>query len=140
MEKQAWIIVADRKNMETCAKLGIYGLNHGSQLSKMQVGDKLIAYIRKETTFSGIGEVTKEYYLDNKAVFDGGLFPNRVGIKLDLLPTEKAVNAWSLTDNLEFSRGKLHWQGALAGGMRKIPFADYKKIADALSQEMATTR
>ena len=41
MEKQAWIIVADRKNMETCAKLGIYGLKHGPQLLKMQVGDKL---------------------------------------------------------------------------------------------------
>jgi|GEM_PF-5267182 len=139
-EPQAWIIVADRTNMETCTKLGIYGLNHGSQLTKMKVGDKLVAYIRKETTFSGVGEVTKEYYLDNKQVFEGGLFPNRVGIKLNLLPKEKAINAWGMTDNLEFSNGKLNWQGALAGGMRKIPLSDYKKIEAALSQQMATTR
>lgn len=139
-EPQAWIIVADRTNMETCAKLGIYGLNHGSQLSKMKVGDKLVAYIRKETTFSGIGEVTKEYYLDNKPAFEGGLFPNRVGIKLNLLPESKAVSAWSLTDNLEFSKGKLHWQGALAGGMRRIPLADYEKIASTLSEKMANVR
>ncbi len=126
--------------MEACANIGVYGLNHGSQLSKMRVGDKLVAYIRKETTFSGIGEVTKEYYLDDKPAFEGGLFPNRVGIKLELFPQDNAINAWSLTDNLEFSQGKLQWQGALAGGMRKIPFADYKKIADALSQAAVTAR
>ncbi|MBY0404661.1 MAG: hypothetical protein K2X66_12230 [Cyanobacteria bacterium] len=131
--KTAWIIVADRFNMERCAEHGVYGLNHGSQLPKMQVGDKLIAYIRKEITFSGVGVVTQGYYLDKSELFDGGIYPNRVGIQLTLLPESQAINCWSLTDDLEFSKGKLHWQGALAGGMRKISLADYDKIAAALA-------
>ncbi len=131
-ELQAWIIVADRSNMGRCAEFGVFGLNSGSQLPKMNVGDKIVAYIRKEVTFSGIGEVTKPYYVDNKSLFDGGLFPNRVGIKLRLLPEEDAINVWKLVDDLEFSKGKLHWQGALAGGMRKIPMTDFKKIESEL--------
>jgi predicted RNA-binding protein len=139
-EQQAWIIVADRTNMETCSKVGVYGLNSGSQLPKMKVGDKLVAYIRKETTFAGVGEVTKEYYLDNKPLFEGGLFPNRVGIKLELLPKDKSVNCWSLTDDLEFSKGKLQWQGALAGGMRRIPMSDYQAIEKAIEQQFSSIR
>lgn len=136
-ETQAWIIVADRKNMEHCAQHGVYGLNHGSQLPKMKLGDKLIAYIRKETTFSGIGQVTREFYLDNKVLFEGGVFPNRIGITLELFPEKHAVNCWSLTDELEFSKGKLNWQGALAGGVRKIPLSDYEKIASVLSEKVS---
>lgn len=131
-EEQAWIIVADRTNMELCAELGVFGLNSGSQLPKIDVGDKLIAYIRKEVTFSGIGEVTNPYYIEDKQLFEGGLFPNRVGIRLKLLPKDQAVNVWKLVDELEFSKGKLNWQGALAGGMRKIPMADFRKIESEL--------
>lgn len=135
-ETQAWIIVANRKNMEKCARERVYGLNHGSQLPKFKIGDKLIAYIKGETTFGGLGEVTKEYYLDDKPLFEGGLFPNRIGIKLDLYPESSSVNVWNVTDELDFSKGKLHWQAGLVSGLRRISLEDYKRIQSSLEKKV----
>lgn len=131
--KQAWLIVADRQNMEIVSKEGAFGINRPYVLPRVKKGDFIVAYIKKETTFSGIGEVIQEYYMDDKKLFEGGLYPDRIGVKLNLVPSYKAINAWKLVDELNFSKGKLHWQGALAGGIRQIPVDDFNKIKKALN-------
>ncbi|MDD3014369.1 MAG: EVE domain-containing protein [Candidatus Gastranaerophilales bacterium] len=131
--KNAWIIVANRENMSRVAMYGVFGLNRCYILPKVRVGDYLVAYIKKEVSFSGIGQVTKEYYLDDTPIFDGGLFPDRIGVSLQLLPAKNSINAWKVVDELEFSKGKMGWQGSLVGGIRKIPVEDFKIIQKNLN-------
>lgn len=135
-EKQAWIIVANRENMEKVAKVGVFGNNHAALLPKMQVGDKVVAYIKKpEMAFSGIGEITQPYYIDDKSIFEGGLFHNRIGLNLKLLPENAATPMAKLVNDLEFSRGKKMWQGKIAGGVAQISMADFQKIESSITAQ-----
>ena len=118
--------------MEKCAELKTYGLNHGSRMAGMKVGDKLIAYIRKEVAFGGTGEVLKPYYIDNEEIFEGGIFPHRVGVELQLVPKSDTVNVWGLVEGLDFAPNKQNWQSAIVGGIKKIPMKDFETIKSAL--------
>lgn len=131
---QAWIIVADRSNMERCAKQGVFGLNKKGSLDKMKVGDRLIAYIRGEKKIAGLGYVTEPYYLDDQPLFDGDLFPDRVGIKLDLLPPNQSKDIAMFLHDLKFPSNKNFWQASLAGGLRLVPMDDFYTFERGLYQ------
>ncbi len=130
----AWIIVADRANMERCAKHGVFGLNAKAMLEKMRPGERLVAYLRGEKVFGGLGSITEPYYLDDKPLFEGGLYPDRIGIKLELLPKERSLDVWSVIDELDFASNKVNWWASLVGGVRRIPVSDYEKIAARFGQ------
>jgi len=132
-EPQAWIIVANRPNMERCAKLGVFGLTRQELLSKVAIGDHIVAYILREIVFSGIGKVTQEHYLDDIKLFEGGLYPERIGIELKLLPAAKSLNVWDVIGDLAFASNKIKWPASLAGGIRRIPLADFELIAKRLN-------
>lgn len=132
-ETQAWIIVADRSNMEHVAKHGVFGLNQKSVLGRVRGGDKLVAYIRGEKVFAGLGEVTKGHYLDDDPIFDGGLFPERIGVHLTVLPPSESKDIWYFLDDLRFPSDKTRWSASLVGGIRRIPMEDYALFASKLS-------
>ncbi len=130
--QSAWIIVADRQNMERCAEHGVFGLNAKGVLVKMAPGDPLIGYIRGEKVFGAIGKVTKPYFLDDEKLFEGGLYPDRVGIELEVFSEGKGVDVWSIIDDLDFASNKVNWWASLVGGVRRLPMSDYVKIEKAL--------
>lgn len=131
-EQSAWIIVADRKNMERCAKHGVFGLSAKGVLLKMTPGDCVVGYIRGEKVFGAIGKVTKPYYLDDEQLFEGGLYPDRIGIELTVFPEGKGVDVWAIIDTLDFASNKVNWWASLVGGVRRIPMSDFSKIESSL--------
>jgi hypothetical protein len=136
--RSAWIIVADRQNMLRCAKHGVFGLNAKGVLLKMAPGDLLVGYIRGEKVFGAIGKVTKPYFLDDERLFEGGLYPDRVGIELEVFPETNCVDVWSLIDELDFASNKVNWWASLVGGGRRIPLTDQAKIERALRGAVAS--
>jgi len=90
--QQAWIIVAGPDSVKVCAKKGLFGLNGKGPLPRVKVGDRLVVYIRGDKVFAGVGVVTEPYFMDDEPVFPGGLYPDRIGITLDLLPPEKRLD------------------------------------------------
>lgn len=135
MSKQhAWVISADRKSLEHCAKIGVFGLKSPGELKKVKAGDMLIAYVSKEKIFGGIGKVTKDYYPDDKEIFPWGLYPDRIGIDLHLVPPDKAVNIWDVIDELSFipKEGQAYWAVYFRSGFREITSKDFEKISTHL--------
>lgn len=129
----AWLMVATRDNLEKCKQHGVFGLNAKGQLGKVKAGDKLLAYVKGEKTIAGVGEITKEHFLDDLELFEGGLFPERIGIRLDVVPQEKALDVWEIVDRLAFPTDKFNWMGSLVGGFRRIPMADYELCSGLLA-------
>lgn len=123
--EQAWIIVANRENMARVALKGVFGLNTKSVLSKVQPGDNVVAYVKGEKMFAGLGEVTEGYYMDDEPLFDGGLFPDRFGLSLTLLPEAQWKDIWWFLDDLEFPSDKARWSASLVGGIRRISMKDF---------------
>jgi predicted RNA-binding protein len=138
--QQAWIIVASRHNMGICADKGVFGLNSKGVMGRMQPGDRLVAYIKGEKTLSGLGTVTQAHYLDDEPLFEGGLFHERIGIELKLLPPEKGIDIWLLVDQLDFVVNKMNWQATLVSGIKQIPMSDFRKIEAALAKGTTSKR
>ena len=137
---QAWIIVASPESVEVCAGRGLFGLNGKGPLPRVAVGDRLVAYIRGDKVFAGLGVVTEPYFMDDEPVFPGGLYPDRIGIKLDLLPPERRLDIWNFLDELTFPADKGRWQASLVGGIRQIPMSDYKVFEEGLGVNPANIR
>ncbi len=129
---QAWIIVASPESIEVCAKRGLFGLNGRGPLPRVRAGDRLVAYIRGDKVFAGVGVVTEPYFMDDEPVFPGGLYPDRIGIKLDLLPPERRLDIWNFLDELTFPSDKGRWHASLVGGIRQIPISDYEVFEEGL--------
>lgn len=132
--RQAWIIVADRSNMTRVANSGVFGLNTRGPLPRVKIGDFLVAYIRGEKAFSGLGRVTQEHFTDKNPIFDRGVFPERIGVKLDLLPATESKDIWWFLDDLKFPSDKARWSASLIGGIRQIPLEDYQLFAAQLDR------
>jgi hypothetical protein len=124
--EQAWIVVASRENMARVAEQGVFGLNTRSVLQKVAPGDGVVAYIKGEKAFAGLGSVTEGYYMDDAPLFEGGLFPDRFGLKLELLPPEQWKDIWWFLDDLEFPSDKTRWSASLVGGIRRISLHDFE--------------
>lgn len=125
-QPQAWIIVANRSNMERVAQQGVFGLSHKGPMAKVKVGDRLVAYIRGEKVFAGLGTVTEPYYLDDQPIFDGGLYPDRIGVTLEVRPLEQSKDICYFIDDLTFPSNPTRWQASLVGGIRQIPYEDFR--------------
>jgi hypothetical protein len=131
---QAWIIVADRENMERVAKHGVFGLNSKGPMGRVQPGDGVVAYVKGEMAFAGIGKVTEAYYMDDTPLFNGGLFPDRFGIELNLLPPEAGKDIYYFLDDLEFPSDKSRWSASLVSGIRRISPHDFELFRRQLAR------
>jgi hypothetical protein len=124
--QQAWIIVANPENMARVAQHGVFGLNTRSVLQKVQPGDGVVGYVKGEKAFAGLGVVTEGYYMDDAPLFEGGLFPDRFGLKLELLPREQWKDIWWFLDDVTFCSDKARWSASLVGGIRRISVGDFE--------------
>lgn len=126
---QAWIIVANPANMARVAKAGVFGLNQKSVLAKAMVGDGVVAYIKGDKMFAGLGRVVESYYMDDEPLFEGGLYPDRIGIELVLLPVDQRKDIFYFLDDLTYMSDKTRWAASLVAGIKRISPVDYAVFA-----------
>lgn len=140
MSNNAWIFIADRQSWIECAKIGSFGLEKApGRLREAQPDDPVIAYVKGESVFSGIGKLTSAYYYDTEEVWEGGLYPHRIKISVNL-NFDSAVDVRSLIDKLDFITDKPHWSVFFRGGVVKIPYADFETIKAAFERQELKTK
>jgi hypothetical protein len=140
MSKNAWIFIADRESWLECAKIGSFGLEKApGRLKEAQPEDPIIAYIRGESIFAGLGKLTSPYYHDTKQVWEDGLYPHRINISVNL-DFSSAIDVRSLIDRLDFIKDKPHWSVFFRGGVAKIPYSDFETIKASIERQNLKTK
>lgn len=66
-----WICILNRENFNIVIQKQIWGVaeRYKNILSKVNIGDKLIFYITKESVFNGISEVASDSFIDEDELF-----------------------------------------------------------------------
>lgn len=139
MSDNAWILVADRDSWLDCARTGSFGLEtRPGRLKEAKVGDPIVAYIKAESVFGGIGKLTSPYYYETERVWTDAVYPHRVKIDIDL-DFNNAVDVRSLIESLDFISDKTHWSVRFRGGVVKIPYRDYEIIKASIEKQKMKT-
>lgn len=135
MSENAWIFIADRENWVHCAEIGSFGLETApGRLSKAQPGDPIVAYVKGESIFAGIGKLTSSYYPSTKQEWKDGLYPHRVELDITL-DFYNGVDVRSLIDKLGFITDKSHWFVFFRGGVNRIPHSDFEIIKASIEKQ-----
>jgi len=130
----AWLFIADRDNWVYCVEHASFGLEQKpGRFTDAKPGDPCVAYVRGESTFAGLGKITKGYYYDDSKIWEEGTFPHRVGIEVKL-DFDNGVDVRSLVNSLGFITDKSHWPVFFRRGVARIPYADYEIIKSALER------
>ena len=132
--KHAWIFIANRDNWLDCVERASFGLEKSpGRFRDAKPEDSCVAYVRGESTFAGLGKVTKGYYYDDSKIWKEGVFPHRVGIEVKL-DFDNGVDVRSLVNSLEFITDKSHWPVFFRRGVARIPYSDYEIIKSAIER------
>ncbi len=143
-ERQYWIGVIARDQVELAKKAGVAQLGHGGKdpLNKMQAGDGFIFYSPKDhfpggkpvQMFTGIGKVkTGQVLKDEEAGPDD--YPYRIEVDLIL---SKEIPIRPLIEKLSFIEDKTHWGFPFRIGYVHIPEQDFRTIAGAMGVKVET--
>ena len=140
MSENAWIFIANRENWVHCAEIGSFGLESApGRLSKAQAGDSIVAYVKGESVFAGIGKLASSYYPSTEKDRKDGLYPHRV--KFDIaLDFDNGVDVRSLIDKLGFITDKSHWPVFFRGGVNRIPYSDFEIIKASIEKQKEKSR
>lgn len=135
MSDNAWILVADREAWLEIAQRGSYGLKRApGRLRDAQPEDPVVAYIKGETVFAGVGKLTSSYYHATEQELQDGLYPHRV--KLDIsLGLDNSIDVRSLIEKLDFITDKPNWPVFFKGGAIKIPLSDFNIIEASIGRQ-----
>lgn len=130
-----WLCILSPENYEIVKKKLVWGVTdrHKNTIMQVKPRDRLIMYVIGEKKFKGIFEAVSEPFTEKKEIFKGGVFPNRVKLKL-IKVDEKGVEAKKLVPKLKFFKRKDNfWAGILRGkAMLEISEEDYKIIEKSL--------
>ncbi len=106
---------------------------------KMQIGDKLVYYVTKESKFMAVVEVMGEYFYSTEQIWDDpyDLWPHRVKTKpiIFIDELENGVYIKDIWDNLEFIKNKVRWGSQVQGSFRHISEHDYNNILKELRKK-----
>lgn len=101
--------------------------------SKVRIGDKLICYMTKLSRWTGILEVTSEYFRDDTPIFYGANDPFVIRFRVRpvvWLEKERAVpiredNVWNkLSFTKDWDKTSSHWTGKLRNSLNPLHTAD----------------
>lgn len=135
MGDNAWIFVTDRETWLECAEYGSYGIKRApGLLSDARPDDPLVAYVKGETIFAGIGKLTSAYYHDT-----GSTYPHRVNLNVDL-DFGSGVDIRLLVEKLDFITDKLNWPVFLKRSAVKIPISDFDTIKASIEKLKTAVR
>ena len=124
-----WLCILTPENYEIVRKELIWGVEdrHRNKIQQVKKGDKLVMYVIGEKKIKGIYEATGEAYREEKQIFKGGLYPNRVKLKK---VKEGDVDIEKIREKLELFKGLgPRWALKLRGkAMIQITEKDHKTI------------
>ncbi len=140
-----WIVVGSEENMRIAEERGfdMFGFKstRRSEVSGMEVGDRLSFYLTKIMKFGGIAEITSDYYEDHEKVFRSVKpkedYPWRVKIKkITVLTPEQYLDVREIGPTMEYVKKwpAEHWRLAFQGNLHQIPDSDYKMIEGLMAE------
>jgi len=130
-----WLCITNERNWKVIRERKVWGTGSKETLSRVNMGDKLIFYlkreelgkVRKEPRIVGIFEVCSEIFEDSSPIFDKA-YRYRVKLK-PIKILKKPLEFKPLVPRLKFIKNKKNWGGELRGkSMRKLPEEDFRLI------------
>ena len=136
-ENRHWIIIASKDRVDHAVAGGFAQLNRGeaAPLERMRAGDGLVFYSPRTAypdgeplqAFTAIGRIrTGTVY---QATLAANPRPFRTDVEY-LLSQNTPIKP--LIAQLSFIRSKAHWGAAFRSGTRRVPEADFARIAAAM--------
>ena len=129
----------DIDNQFSCA--GFPDLNKKS-LQQMEIGDKIIYYVTKQSKFMAVVEVVGEYFYSEEPIWDDpyDLWPHRIHTKPIAYIDDLADGVFikDLWDGLEFIKNKVKWGSQVQGSFRHLSEHDYLHIFNSIKAQKRT--
>ena len=132
-----WIIVASKDHVDRAVAGGFVQLNRGeaAPLERMRAGDGFVFYSPRSTypdgealqAFTAIGRIRTGTVYQATLPAD----PRPFRTDADYLTSQLAAIK-PLIPQLSFIRSKAHWGAAFRSGTRRVPEADFARIAAAM--------
>lgn len=123
-----WLISLPRLDIEHCIKIGTFGQGRKQGISHVMKGDRVVCCAGKgEWKLIAAGEVTSDYYVDDREVFlKPGFYPDRFDFTATKFQEE--VDLKSLIEQLSFITNPDYWPVYFKTGMAKLSPDDWKLI------------
>ena len=132
-----WIAVSEEDKWEIIKEKMVWAVaqRHADTISKVELGDRLLAYIHDldEPSFLGAFEIASELYINRIPLFPGTdeVYPLRVKLRPAAVFNEP-VRVDPLVKKLKVLKDMENWQEELAAqAMRAIPEEDYLRVLAA---------
>lgn len=141
-ETNYYLIITTRKDYKFDVKnnfkfLGFPSRNRNS-VKNFKVGDKIIFYLTKISSFAAVVEVTGEYFFSTEKIWEDefDLWPHRIKCKpiKYIEDPEKMIYIKDIWDNLDMISNKDKWGSQVQGSFRKITENDYNVISKEIME------
>ncbi|MBQ3546744.1 MAG: hypothetical protein IJA34_17435 [Lachnospiraceae bacterium] len=128
----------DSDNQFSCA--GFPERNKKS-LQQMEISDKIIYCVTKQSKFMAAVEVVGEYFYSEKPIWDDlyELWPHRIHTKPITYIDDFAEGVYikDIWDGLEFIKNKVKWESQVQGSFRCLSEHDYNVIYQRIREQRA---
>ena len=108
-------------------------------LISLEIGDKIVFYVSKQSKFMGIVEVEGDYFYSEEQIWDDpyDLWPCRRKTKPIIYKDsfEDGVYIKDIWDNLDLIKNKSKWGCQVQGSFRKLSDHDYLIIEKSLKKK-----
>jgi len=135
-----WIICITEDNRQIAFRERVMGFSDAKagRLKSFRAGDLVIFYVPRESLssskkigkFIGVAEIKGENYESNTAMWQNGLFPQRLPIEI---LSERSCDIGPLISGLTFIKNKKSWGGTFLAGILKVPAEDFQTIRKSMN-------
>lgn len=109
-------------------------------VQNLEIGDKIIYYVTKVSSFVAVVEVVGRYYYSLEQIWDDpyDLWPHRVHTKplLFIDDVEKGVYIKDIWDDLDFIVNKQKWGSQVQGSFKRLSKNDFKVIYEKIKKKV----
>lgn len=142
MDKNYYMIITTKedykKDLENNFKFLGFPARNKKSVEKFNIGDKVVFYVTKISSFTATVEITGESFYSTKQVWtdEYDVWPYRVESQKEyaISEEEKMIYIKDIWDNLEFIKNKQKWGSQVQGSFRKISEHDYKVILKSIKE------
>lgn len=142
MDKNYYMIITTKedykKDLENNFKFLGFSARNKKSVEKFNIGDKVVFYVTKISSFAATVEITGESFYSTKQVWtdEYDVWPYRVESQKEyaISEEEKMIYIKDIWDNLEFIKNKQKWGSQVQGSFRKISEHDYKVILKSIKE------
>ncbi len=142
MDKNYYMIITTKedykKDLENNFKFLGFPARNKKSVEKFNIGDKVIFYVTKISSFAATVEIAGESFYSTKQVWtdEYDVWPYRVESQKEyaISEEEKMIYIKDIWDNLEFIKNKQKWGSQVQGSFRKISEHDYKVILKSIKE------